>query len=87
MVLVEHPKFGLTNKVYKFILLFIHFIFPFPYRIDVLFCIPKTTSDPIFEEINSKLSFAEMSDDMKDFYSHRGKAIKKLIPDLVRIFD
>ena len=43
--------------------------------------------DPIFEEINSKLSFAEMSDDMKDFYSHRGKAIKKLIPDLVKIFD
>jgi len=43
--------------------------------------------DPIFEEINSKLSFAEMSDDMKDFYSHRGKAIKKLVPDLVKIFD
>ena len=42
--------------------------------------------DPIFEEINSKLSFAEMSSDMKDFYSHRGRALKKIIPDLVNIF-
>ena len=42
--------------------------------------------DPIFEEINSKLSFAEMSSDMKDFYSHRGKALKKIIPDLSNIF-
>jgi len=42
--------------------------------------------DPIFEEINTKLSFAEMSSDTKEFYSHRGKALRKLIPDLANIF-
>ena len=41
--------------------------------------------DPIFEEITSKLSFAEMDNDTKEFYSHRGKALKKIIPDLARI--
>ncbi len=43
--------------------------------------------DPIFEEINSKLSFAEMENDMKDFYSHRGKALRKIIQDLENIFN
>jgi len=42
--------------------------------------------DPIFEEINSKLSFAEMNKEMKEFYSHRGKALKKIIPNLSSIF-
>ena len=42
--------------------------------------------DPIFEEINSKLSFAEMTDDIKEFYSHRGRALKKIIPALYQLF-
>ena len=43
--------------------------------------------DPIFEEINSRLSFAEMECNTKDLYSHRGKALKKIIPDLIRILN
>jgi len=43
--------------------------------------------DPIFEEINSKLTFAEMSDEVKEKYSHRGKAINKIIPDLLKLFN
>ncbi len=42
--------------------------------------------DPIFEEKSSKLTFAEMSNDIKDNLSHRGKAITKLIPELKKIF-
>ena len=42
--------------------------------------------DPIFEEISSRLTFAEMSNDIKDTLSHRGKAIAKLIPELKKIF-
>ena len=42
--------------------------------------------DPIFEEISSKLTFAEMRDDEKDRFSHRGKAIQKLIPELLKLF-
>ena len=42
--------------------------------------------DPIFEEISSGLTFAEMSNDIKDNLSHRGKAIAKLIPKLKKIF-
>ncbi len=42
--------------------------------------------DPIFEEISSRLTFAEMSNDIKDNLSHRGKAIAKLIPELKKIF-
>jgi len=42
--------------------------------------------DPIFEEISSRLTFAEMSNDVKDKLSHRGKAISKLIPELRKIF-
>ncbi len=42
--------------------------------------------DPIFEEISSRLTFAEMSNDIKDDLSHRGKAINKLIPELKKIF-
>ena len=42
--------------------------------------------DPIFEEISSGLTFAEMSNDIKDNLSHRGKAIAKLIPELKKIF-
>ena len=43
--------------------------------------------DPIFEELSSKLTFAEMNNDLKDLCSHRGKALKKIIPNLVKIFD
>ena len=43
--------------------------------------------DPIFEEQSSKLTFAEMNNDLKDLYSHRGKAVKKIIPQLLKIFD
>ena len=42
--------------------------------------------DPIFEESSSKLTFAEMKNDIKDSYSHRGKALKKLIPNLLECF-
>ena len=42
--------------------------------------------DPIFEELSSKLTFAEMSNSIKDKLSHRGKAIAKLIPELKKIF-
>ena len=30
--------------------------------------------DPIFEESATRLTFAEMNNDIKDFCSHRGKA-------------
>tara|TARA_Y100000589_G_scaffold217667_1_gene205253 strand:- start:2552 stop:3130 length:579 start_codon:yes stop_codon:yes gene_type:complete len=43
--------------------------------------------DPIFEELSTKLTFAEMSDEMKYKLSHRGKAIKKIIPKLKNIFN
>ncbi len=42
--------------------------------------------DPIFEEISTRLTFAEMNNDIKDSCSHRGKALKKMIPDLIEIF-
>ena len=42
--------------------------------------------DPIFEEISTRLTFAEMNNDIKDSCSHRGKALKKIIPDLIKIF-
>ena len=42
--------------------------------------------DPIFEEVNLRLSFAEMSNDLKELPSHRGRALKKMIPDLAKIF-
>ena len=42
--------------------------------------------DPIFEESSTKLTFAEMSNDIKDKCSHRGRALKKIIPDLLEIF-
>ena len=42
--------------------------------------------DPIFEELSSKLTFAEMNNEYKDLCSHRGKALKKIIPQLLRIF-
>ena len=42
--------------------------------------------DPIFEEISTRLTFAEMNNDIKDACSHRGKALKKIIPDLIEIF-
>ena len=42
--------------------------------------------DPIFEELSSRLTFAEMPNDIKDNLSHRGKAIAKLIPELKKIF-
>jgi len=42
--------------------------------------------DPIFEEISSRLTFAEMPNAIKDKLSHRGKAIAKLIPELKKIF-
>ena len=42
--------------------------------------------DPIFEELSSKLTFSEMNNELKDKYSHRGKAVKKIIPQLLKIF-
>ena len=42
--------------------------------------------DPIFEEVSSKLTFAEMNNDFKDLCSHRGKALKKIIPKLFKVF-
>tara|TARA_Y100001978_G_C23569061_1_gene373174 strand:+ start:80 stop:658 length:579 start_codon:yes stop_codon:yes gene_type:complete len=42
--------------------------------------------DPIFEEVSSKLTFAEMPNNLKDKLSHRGKAIAKLIPELKKLF-
>ena len=41
--------------------------------------------DPIFEELSSKLTFAEMNNELKDLFSHRGKAVKKIIPQLLNI--
>jgi len=35
--------------------------------------------DPIFEESYTRLTFAEMNNDIKDSCSHRGKALKKII--------
>ena len=43
--------------------------------------------DPIFEEITTNLTFAEMDNDLKDELSHRGRAIKKIIPHLISIFN
>ena len=42
--------------------------------------------DPIFEEISTKKSFAEMDDVLKDYCSHRGKALKKIMPELNNLF-
>ncbi|WP_288261757.1 RdgB/HAM1 family non-canonical purine NTP pyrophosphatase [uncultured Prochlorococcus sp.] len=42
--------------------------------------------DPIFEETSNGLTFAEMNNVMKDSCSHRAKALKKIIPDLLEIF-
>jgi len=42
--------------------------------------------DPIFEESSTRLTFAEMNNEIKDSFSHRGKALKKIIPDLIEIF-
>ena len=42
--------------------------------------------DPIFQEKNTELTFAEMTDDLKDKLSHRGKAASKVIPELIKIF-
>ena len=41
--------------------------------------------DPIFEELSSKITFAEMNNELKDVYSHRGKAVKKINPQLLNI--
>ena len=43
--------------------------------------------DPIFEELTTKLTFAEMDNDLKDKLSHRGRALKKIIPHLNSIFN
>ena len=42
--------------------------------------------DPIFEELSSKFTFAEMNNELKDICSHRGKAVRKIIPQLLKIF-
>jgi len=42
--------------------------------------------DPIFEEKSTNLTFAEMNSSVKDKVSHRGKALKKIIPSLTKIF-
>ena len=43
--------------------------------------------DPIFEELTTNLTFAEMDNELKDKLSHRGKALKKIIPHLNSIFN
>tara|TARA_Y100000589_G_scaffold268382_1_gene260139 strand:- start:890 stop:1468 length:579 start_codon:yes stop_codon:yes gene_type:complete len=43
--------------------------------------------DPIFEESSTNLTFAEMDKDLKDKLSHRGKALEKIIPYLISIFN
>ena len=43
--------------------------------------------DPIFEESTTNLTFAEMNNDLKEKLSHRGRAIKKIIPHLISIFN
>tara|TARA_B100000073_G_C23725525_1_gene569120 strand:+ start:1288 stop:1866 length:579 start_codon:yes stop_codon:yes gene_type:complete len=43
--------------------------------------------DPIFQEVSSALSFAEMGYELKKQFSHRGRALEKIIPDLVKIFN
>ena len=42
--------------------------------------------DPIFEESSTRLTFAEMNNENKESLSHRDKALKKIIPDLIKIF-
>ena len=42
--------------------------------------------DPIFEEKTTRLTFAEMNELEKDLYSHRARALEKIIPELIRIF-
>ena len=42
--------------------------------------------DPIFEEEASRLTFAEMNNELKESCSHRGKALKKIIPQLSKLF-
>ena len=42
--------------------------------------------DPIFGESSSKLTFAEMNNEIKDLCSHRAKALKKIIPQLLKTF-
>jgi XTP/dITP diphosphohydrolase len=42
--------------------------------------------DRSFEELSSKLTFAEMNNELKDLCSHRGKAVRKIIPQLLKIF-
>ena len=42
--------------------------------------------DPIFEELSSKLTFAEMNNEIKDMYRHLGKELKKIIPKLLKYF-
>ena len=42
--------------------------------------------DPIFEERSTRFTFAEMNNDIKDSLSHRGKALKRIIPNLIEIF-
>ena len=41
--------------------------------------------DSIFEELSNKLTFAEMNNELKDLCSHRGKAVKKIIPQLLNL--
>jgi len=43
--------------------------------------------DPIFEELTTRLTFAEMNEDLKDKLSHRGRALTKIIPNLITIFN
>ena len=43
--------------------------------------------DPIFEEKKTGLTFAEMDKAKKDMYSHRARAIDKIIPELIKIFN
>ena len=42
--------------------------------------------DPIFEEKTTRLTFAEMNQEEKDSFSHRARALDKIIPELIKIF-
>ena len=43
--------------------------------------------DPIFEVKGTGLTFAEMESEYKRKFSHRGRAIEKLLPGIKRIFN
>ncbi len=43
--------------------------------------------DPIFQPLGQELTFAEMNNETKNLFSHRGKALELLKPELSRILN